>query len=166
MYDGTFFFFFFLAHSSQHWGYRYPGSKAPGHQHHQNCFLLILPNWFPMKWSSLSWIHWNLKIQIQEKMGKLFNSQNRRLGDNSSTNTLTIVLKITQFCAKLLEWYLCKSHMLFATISTHFPLDKKTAILADDIFKCIFLNEKIRILIQIYLKFVSGGLIDNSQALI
>ena len=36
----------------------------------------------------------------------------------------------------------------------HLPLDKMAAILADDIFKCIFLNENDRILIQISLKFV------------
>ena len=32
---------------------------------------------------------------------------------------------------------------------THLPLDKMAAILADDIFKCIFLNENDRIQIQI-----------------
>ena len=40
------------------------------------------------------------------------------------------------------------------------------AILADDIFKCIFLNEKVRILIKNSLKFVPMGLIDNNQALV
>ena len=37
---------------------------------------------------------------------------------------------------------------------THLPLDKMAAILADDIFTRIFLNENVRILIQISLKFV------------
>ena len=37
---------------------------------------------------------------------------------------------------------------------THLPMDKMAAILADDIFKCIFLNENDRISIQISLKFV------------
>ena len=32
---------------------------------------------------------------------------------------------------------------------THFPLDKMAAIWADDIFKCIFLNKRGRITIQI-----------------
>ena len=32
---------------------------------------------------------------------------------------------------------------------------------ADDIFKCIFMNEKLRILIKISLKFVPKCLIDN-----
>ena len=35
-----------------------------------------------------------------------------------------------------------------------------TAILADDIFKCIFLNENDRIPIQISLKIVPDGPID------
>ena len=37
---------------------------------------------------------------------------------------------------------------------------------ADDIFKCIFLNEKFSISIQISLKFVSRGPIDNKPALV
>ena len=40
------------------------------------------------------------------------------------------------------------------------------AILADDIFKCIFLNEKDRILIQISLKFVSRSQVDNEPAMV
>ena len=40
------------------------------------------------------------------------------------------------------------------------------AILAADILKCIFVNEKVRILIKILLKFVPRGLADNNQALV
>ena len=40
------------------------------------------------------------------------------------------------------------------------------AILADDIFKCIFLNENDRIWIRISLKFVSKSPITNKPALI
>ena len=36
----------------------------------------------------------------------------------------------------------------------------------DDIFKCIFMNEKFCISIQISLKFVPKGLINNKSALI
>ena len=36
---------------------------------------------------------------------------------------------------------------------------------ADDIFKCIFMNEKFGILIRISLKFVPNGPIDNKPAL-
>ena len=40
------------------------------------------------------------------------------------------------------------------------------AILADDIFKCIFLNENGRITIQFSLKFVPKGPIDDKPALV
>ena len=46
------------------------------------------------------------------------------------------------------------------------PLEKMAAILADDIFKCIFLNENDRIPIQISLKFVSRSPIDIKPALV
>ena len=40
------------------------------------------------------------------------------------------------------------------------------AILTDDIFKHIFFNENVRISIQISLKFVRYGPIDNESALV
>ena len=40
------------------------------------------------------------------------------------------------------------------------------AILADDIFKCIFVNENFRISIKISRKFVPEGPIDNKSALV
>ena len=40
------------------------------------------------------------------------------------------------------------------------------AIVADNIFKCIFLNENDRIPIQISLKFVPRSQIDNKPALV
>ena len=48
---------------------------------------------------------------------------------------------------------------------THLPLDKMAAILEDDIFRCISVNEfcKFCILIKISLKFVAKGLIDNKH---
>ena len=49
---------------------------------------------------------------------------------------------------------------------THPSLDKMTAILADDIFKSIFLNENVKISMQISLKFVPIGPIDNKSALV
>ena len=39
------------------------------------------------------------------------------------------------------------------------------AISADDIFKCIFMDEKCCISIQISMKFVPKGPIDNKSAL-
>ena len=52
----------------------------------------------------------------------------------------------------------------FSQVLTHLPLDKMAAILADDIFKCIFLNETDRIQIQISLKLVPKSPIDNKRA--
>ena len=49
---------------------------------------------------------------------------------------------------------------------THLPLHKMAAILADDIFKCMFLNENDRISIQISLKFVPRNPIDKKAALV
>ena len=49
---------------------------------------------------------------------------------------------------------------------THLPLDKMATMMADDIFKCIFLNENDRIPIQISLKFVPRSLFHNKPALI
>ena len=40
------------------------------------------------------------------------------------------------------------------------------AILADNIFKCIFLNENDRIRIQISLKFIPRSPIDNKPAMV
>ena len=37
---------------------------------------------------------------------------------------------------------------------------------ADDIFMCIFVNEKVYIMIKISLKFVPKGQIDNKPALV
>ena len=49
---------------------------------------------------------------------------------------------------------------------THLPLDNMAAILADDYFKCIFLNENDIIPIRISLKFVPRSSIDSMQALV
>ena len=40
------------------------------------------------------------------------------------------------------------------------------AFFADDIFRCISVNEKFCILVEISLKFVPTGPIDNNQALV
>ena len=45
-------------------------------------------------------------------------------------------------------------------------MEKMAAILADDNFKCIFLNENDRIPIQISLKFVPRSTIDRKPALV
>ena len=49
---------------------------------------------------------------------------------------------------------------------TYLPLDKMAAILAEDNFKRILLNENYSIPIWISLKFVSRNPIDNEPALV
>ena len=51
-------------------------------------------------------------------------------------------------------------------VLSHLPLDKMAANSADDICKCIFINEKFCILIRISLKFLPRGPIDNRPALV
>ena len=46
------------------------------------------------------------------------------------------------------------------------PLDKNGRFIADDIFRCIFVNEKFFILIKITLKFVPKGPVDNNPAVV
>ena len=46
---------------------------------------------------------------------------------------------------------------------THIPLNKMAVILADDIFKCNFLNENDTILIYISLKFVPRSPNDKAE---
>ena len=48
---------------------------------------------------------------------------------------------------------------------THFSLDKNGRHFPDDIFRCIFMNEKICALIEISLKFVPKGPLNNNPAL-
>ena len=47
-------------------------------------------------------------------------------------------------------------------VLTHLPLGK----MANDIFRCIFVNEKLSILIKISLKFARNGPIQNNPVLI
>ena len=46
------------------------------------------------------------------------------------------------------------------------PLRQNSHLFADDIFRCIFVNEKFCILIKISLIFVPKGLIDKNPALV
>ena len=49
---------------------------------------------------------------------------------------------------------------------THLPMDKMAAAFADDIFKCIFMDEKFCISIWISLKYVPKCPIDNEATLV
>ena len=54
----------------------------------------------------------------------------------------------------------------FKDCSIHLSLDKMIAILADDHFLCIFLNDHDRIQIRISLWFVSRSPINNIPAMV
>ena len=69
---------------------------------------------------------------------------------------------ITPYSIQLCSGIRCKRNLTL----NHLPLDKMGAILADDIFRCIFVNEKLCILIKISLKFVPKGSINNIPALV
>ena len=49
---------------------------------------------------------------------------------------------------------------------THLPPGQNGRLFAEDIFRCIFENEKFYILINISLKFVPKGPIDNNPVLV
>ena len=49
---------------------------------------------------------------------------------------------------------------------THLPPGQNYRHFADDIFRCIFVNENFCILIEISLKCVTDGPIDNNPALV
>ena len=59
-----------------------------------------------------------------------------------------------------------KNAVWMILLLTRLPLDKMAAVLTEDNFKCIFLNETEKIAIRISLKFVSVSLIDNEPALV
>ena len=59
----------------------------------------------------------------------------------------------------LVYWY------IYASLNSS-PPGQNGCHFADDIFKCIFMNEKFSILIQISLKFVPTGPIENKPAVV
>ena len=57
-------------------------------------------------------------------------------------------------------------NFLLSPIVALTQMDKMGAILGDNLFKCIFANEKFCILIRISLKFIAEGPVDNNPALV
>ena len=57
-------------------------------------------------------------------------------------------------------------HHILCKPLTHLSLDKMATVLADDILKCIFLNENDDIPIEISLKLVPRSPINNKSALV
>ena len=95
--------------------------------------------------------------------------------DYDSTDQTTFPKWRTRSC-EIFEYALNEQTSIFkvaietpqnlATLHVSSSLDKMAAILADNIFKCIFLNENDRILIKISLKFVPRSPIDNKPAMV
>ena len=54
----------------------------------------------------------------------------------------------------------------YVDLLAHWDRDKIAATLADDIFKCIFVNENVLIAVHISLKFVPKDPIDTIPALV
>ena len=71
------------------------------------------------------------------------------------------------YCSTIVLSIPWQSGSLAASL-THWGRDKMEAIsqTSDDIFKCIFLNENVWIPIELSLKFVPKGPIDNIPALV
>ena len=61
------------------------------------------------------------------------------------------------------KWNLLVSDL---SVLAHLPLEKIGRHFADDIFRCIFLNEKFCILTKISLKIIPKGPIDNKPTLV
>ena len=76
-------------------------------------------------------------------------------------------LRVQFICISTCQIQSLSSHItLKRSILTHLPLDKMAAKFADDIFKYIFMHEKLFFSIRISLKFVPSGSIDNEPALV
>ena len=76
----------------------------------------------------------------------------------SFLNWLAVIVSVESHPQRMISVYIL--HL------NHLPLNTMAAILADDIFKWIFMNEKFCILISISLKFVPKGPIENKSALV
>ena len=87
------------------------------------------------------------------------------------TNFTEILIGINTFSFKKIHSKMSSAKWrpfcLGLNVLTHLPLDKMAAILGDDNFKCIFLNENDRIRIRrSSLKFVPRSPIDNKPAFV
>ena len=60
----------------------------------------------------------------------------------------------------------CNTHMVCDNAFNPSSPGQNSRLFADDIFICIFMNEKFCILVKISLKFVPKGLIDNKPAMV
>ena len=92
----------------------------------------------------------------------LFNST---FGDDLDEDLYSAVHQLEEWCAsRLAQENILVSFFLY--IINTLRLRQYSCHLPDDIFKCIFLNENVWILIKISLKFIPMGPIDNIPALV
>ena len=83
---------------------------------------------------------------------------------HTHTNTHTLTQKCTRTCTGAYGQWLGQMDINSWTL-THLDLDKMAPI-PQTIFRCIFVTEKFCILIEISMKFVPKGLIDNNPHLV
>ena len=104
----------------------------------------------------ICWYNAHLKLFIAERISQYYSMLDNVMtptevnGDVSTAWQEVIFLDIQTDCL----------------VITHLPLDKMAAVLAADIFRCISVNEKLYVLIEISLKLVPKGQIDNDSAFV
>ena len=107
-----------------------------------------------------------LPVQYQAITWKIAGLQSTGLDGTNFSQTL---IKCKHFISIKCIRKVCSVCWVFCSgfnVLTHLPLNKMAAILADGIFKSIFLNENDRISIQISLTFVPRSPINNKAALV
>ena len=101
--------------------------------------IMYLKMWLMINWTLMNKLHWNL---------------------NKNTNIF--------FHENVFEYVVCELLVILFKpqyVNTLRPRQNGRRF-ADDTFKCIFLNENVRISIKISLKFISKGPINNIPALV
>ena len=69
-------------------------------------------------------------------------------------------------CTVIFIYLIMLATCIYRWLNMYWGWEKMAATLADDIFKCIILDESVRISIKILLKFVPKGPIKNIPALV
>ena len=101
--------------------------------------------------------------EIYIYVNKIWNLKKSNLISLSSANRYSRHLTFRDMmCLMQVQW--------MPPLGIHFinlsPFGQNGRHFADDIFRCIFMNEKLCILMKIWLKFVPKGPIDNNPALV
>ena len=110
---------------------------------HSQCNYLSV-SWFPINYGCKSGGHWL----------------------NHNQYRMIMLYFVFRNCQRFVAWHYCLWGTRRDLYLTHLLLFKMAAILADDIFKCIFLNENDNVPIEISLKLIPRSPIDNKSALV